>query len=93
MDAVQELIVEVERVQCMVYLTRSQAGHPVPTGELMEALRLAPSRCGSVVDRLAREGLVRVEGTDEHPLQVELTGAGRAAVREWKASVKQGERG
>lgn len=92
MDAVQQLLVEAERVQCLAYLARSEAGHPVPTWQLMEALRFSPSRCGSVVSRLARDGLVRPgpDARDPLPREVELTPAGRVAVREWKESLGRG---
>lgn len=95
MDAVQQLLVEAERVQCLGYLARAEVGHPVPTRDLMEALHFTPSRCGTVVSRLTRDGLVRPRAEERYrlPRELELTEAGRAAMREWKASIERDGRG
>lgn len=89
MDAVQSLLEEIQRMQCLVYLAR-QEEEATPVRELMEALHVSPGPCHACLGALTREGFVRLIPSATHPLPraVRLTARGRAEVREWEANAR-----
>lgn len=91
MDVLQELLEEIECLQCLVYLQRGEdarAAGPVPAHELLTALRLSPGELGRIVEALRTDGLLTTEADPVHPLprRVGLTESGRAYIERWKSN-------
>lgn len=88
MDALQDLLDEIQRIQCLVCACRHD-GSPerglLPTRELLDILRISPSECGRVVTSLTAEGLFETVSDPLHPLPLglRLTDDGRRYLRRW----------
>lgn len=91
MDAVRDLLLEIERMQCLACLARAPRNQPIQTRDLLETVRIPPSEGGYVLDNLARERLVQVkmDARDPLPREVWLTEAGRQALRNWEDSARR----
>lgn len=92
MDALQDLLTEIQRIQCLVCAFRHDDREDrgvLPTRELIEVLRISPSECGRVVSTLAAEGLFETVPDPLHPLPraLRLTDDGRRYLRQWNASL------
>lgn len=92
MDALEDLLVEIQRIQCLVCAFRHDGPEDrgmIPTRELIELLRISPSECGRVVSTLTAEGLFEPVPDPLHPLPrgLRLTDDGRRYLRQWNASL------
>lgn len=92
MDALQDLLDEIHRIQCLVCACRRRPSGPdgeLATGEMLEVLRLSPAECGRVVRSLTADGLFEPVPDPVHPLPraIRLTDSGREYLRKWSSSL------
>lgn len=92
MDALQDLLDEIQRIQCLVCACRQGRVRPdaeLATCELLHELRLTPAECGRVVRSLTAAGLCETVPDPGHPLPraIRLTDDGRRYLERWSGSL------
>lgn len=94
MDVVEELLSEIQRIQCLACVSRHSrrvGADAIAVPELLEALRLRPGEWEGLADSLSGERFLEFVPSAGAPT-VRLTASGIDFLRQWEDSLQPRER-